>query len=240
MLSYLTKWSLTRRKIFTNCARRFGIKYFYRSHLSNKNVNGKTRQSSWDLMIKSARKVFFERLSDLHKGIVWSEKLVESKMRFEFISNLSSNRPNNKLSNEEKNRFIFTGIKRIKRLMNQVLIRKISQGKINEWSYHDRIKPVNIGHIEVYCSPDLVYRLDNKWHLVRINFQAELNQPYLKLELCSMLIWSKGNQYLPNLEDKFVIHGLSFRNGIWRHKIINPTQKDLQETKQLLERMFTI
>ncbi|MEC7255800.1 MAG: hypothetical protein VXV76_04235, partial [Candidatus Thermoplasmatota archaeon] len=60
--------------------------------------------------------------------------------------------------------------------------------------------------------------------------------PYLDLELTSMLLWSKGNQYLPNLEDKFIIYGISFHNGKWHEKQFKPTQKILQETKQLLEK----
>ena len=52
-----------------------------------------------------------------------------------------------------------------------------------------------------------------------------------------MLLWSQGNQYLPNLADKFVIHGLSYSRGKWIHKKVIPNQQLLlQETKQLLEK----
>ena len=236
MQSYLTKWSLTRRKIFVNCARRFAINYFHQPKDYNNKFRKSKPSSNWDLMIYSARKVFFERLADLHKGITWGDKLTDSRIHFEIISNYASKQPNSKLSIEEKHQLISQAKNRIKRLMNQQVIRKICQGKILEWSCHDRIEPTFFGHLEVYCSPDLVFRLDGKWHLVRFNFQAELNQPYLKLELCTMLLWSKGNQYMPKLEEKFIIHGLSFHNGKWDYRIIKPTQTDLQETKQLLEK----
>ena len=88
----------------------------------------------------------------------------------------------------------------------------------------------------MYCSPDIVYRSGSMWHLVRLNFQSEKNQPFLDLELATMLLWSKGNQYLPNLADKFVIHGISYSRGKWIHKKVIPNQQLLQETKQLLEK----
>ena len=120
--------------------------------------------------------------------------------------------------------------------MRHNLIKKIVRGQIKEWSFHERTNSISFGHLDVYCSPDIVFRQGKEWHLVRLIFQAEHNQPYLDLELTSMLLWSKGNQYLPNLEDKFVIYGIYFHNGKWHEKRFNPTQKILQETKQLLEK----
>ena len=71
---------------------------------------------------------------------------------------------------------------------------------------------------------------------MRLNFQSEHRQPFQDLELRSMLLWSKGNQYLPSLDEKFVIHGLSWHKGKWLYNRLKPNQKLLQQTKQLLEK----
>ena len=235
MIGYLPQWSLTRRKIFTNCARRFALQYFNMDKA--KMVRRKSTRfiAHHDLMIKCTRIVFFELLSDLHRGVVWSDKLIISKMRFQ-INIHTSTKANTKLSLKKKNLLIRNGFLRLKKLMKQEIPRKILDKSIKEWSFYERIKSTKFGHLDVYCSPDIVYRENSVWHLVRLNFQSEHKQPFLDLELCSMLLWSQGNQYLPNLADKFVIHGLSFVKGKWFYRKIRPSQKLLQETKQLLEK----
>lgn len=186
-------------------------------------------------MIKSTRTVLFELLTDLHNGTIWTDKVLISKMRFAVNVDLLSNRQL-KIPIKRKNQIIIHGYKQIKRLMKQKILRKIADNSISEWSFYNRIKSTKFGHLDVYCSPDIVYRSGSMWHLVRLNFQSENKQPFLDLELTTMLLWSKGNQYLPNLADKFVIHGISYSRGKWIHKKVIPNQQLLQETKQLLEK----
>ena len=235
MNRYLSEWSLTRRKIFTNCARRFAKQYFFIGKTRNYQRKNATFVSYSDLMIKCTRTVLFELLADLHKGVYWSEKVIISKIRFHINVNISS-QIQQKISLKRKNQLILHGYRRIKKLMKQEIIKQIVDKSIKEWSFHDRVQATKFGHLDVYCSPDIVYRKGSVWHLVRLNFQSEHKQPFLDLELCSMLLWSKGNQYLPNIDEKFVIHGLSWHNGKWLYKKIRPNQKLLQETKQLLEK----
>ena len=235
MTRYLTEWSLTRRKIFTNCARRFAIKYFSFNKRTTSRQNKTSFISYSDLMVRCTRIVLFELLNDLHKGVYWSNKVIVSKLRFQLNVHISS-RDKLNMSLKRKNRLILHAHKRIKKLMKQEILRKIAANSITEWSFHDRVQSTRFGHLNVYCSPDIVYRKGAVWHLVRLNFQAENKQPFLDLELCSMLLWSRGNHYLPNLEHKFVIHGLSWHRGKWYYKKIRPSQKLLQETKQLLEK----
>ena len=236
MIEATTKWSVTRRKVFTNCARRYAIKYIdnNRPYLGQKKVY---YQSPWDLMIKTSRDIFFQLLADLHRGVNWSEKLIESRVRFELTSQLVSfGLTHDRISNKQKNQLIASAFIRIKKILKKSIIARIVDNDIKEWSFHNRIKPVSFGHMEVYCSPDIVYRYKSKWHLVRVNFQSERNQPYVELELCSMLLWSKYNQYLPNIQEKFALHGLFYNAGKWRNYSIMPSQRMLQESKQLLEK----
>lgn len=235
MNRYLSEWSLTRRRIFTNCARRFAKQYFFAQKAKKHQSNKKRFVAYSDLMIKSTRTVLFELLTDLHNGTIWTDKVLISKMRFAVNVDLLSNRQL-KIPIKRKNQIIIHGYKQIKKLMKQKILRKIADNSISEWSFYNRIKSTKFGHLDVYCSPDIVYRSGSMWHLVRLNFQSENKQPFLDLELTTMLLWSKGNQYLPNLADKFVIHGISYSRGKWIHKKVIPNQQLLQETKQLLEK----
>jgi len=236
MIEATTRWSVTRRKMFTNCARRYAIKYIdnNRPYLGQKKGN---YYSPWDLMIKTSRDIFFQLLADLHRGVNWSDKLIQSRIRFGLTSQLISfGLTNERISNKKKNQLISSAFIRIKKVLKNSIIARIVDGAIKEWSFHERIKPVSFGHMKVYCSPDIVYRYKSKWHLVRLNFQSERIQPYVELELCSMLLWSKYNQYLPNIDEKFAIHGIFYTDGKWRNYSFRPSQKMLQESKQLLEK----
>ena len=235
MSNYLTKWSLTRRKIFTKCARRFAIKYLHAGKKLDYMKVELSPVSDWDLMIKTTRTTFFDLMRDAHQGKSWSENLIKSRLHFELITNLANSK-SIKITKLRKNYLLDLGVSRIKKLIKQKIIRKLIEQKITEWSVQSRIKPTVMGHIEVYCSPDIVYKMNNKWHVVRVNFQAEKTQPYLDLELCSMLLWSKKNQYLPDIDNKFIIHGVSFDKGNWHQNSIIPTKNMLQEVKQLLEK----
>ena len=235
MNRYLPEWSLTRRRIFTNCARRFAKQYFFIQKSKQYDTNKNRFIAYSDLMIESTRTVLFELLTDLHNGTIWTDKVLISKMRYVVNVGLLSNRQS-KIPTKRKNQMIIHGYKRIKKLMKQKILRKIADNSISEWSFYNRIKSTKFGHLDVYCSPDIVYRSGSMWHLVRLNFQSEHKQPFLDLELATMLLWSKGNQYLPNLAEKFAIHGISYSRGKWVHREVKPTQQLLQETKQLLEK----
>ena len=235
MNRYLPEWSLTRRRIFTNCARRFAKQYFFIQKSKQYDTNKNRFIAYSDLMIESTRTVLFELLTDLHNGTIWTDKVLISKMRYAVNVGLLSSR-RSKIPTKRKNQMIIHGYKRIKKLMKQKILRKIADNSISEWSFYNRIKSTKFGHLDVYCSPDIVYRSGSMWHLVRLNFQSEHKQPFLDLELATMLLWSKGNQYLPNLAEKFAIHGISYSRGKWIHREVKPTQQLLQETKQLLEK----
>ena len=237
MPSNVTKWSLTRRKMFCNCPRRFAIKYLIGKSRETKKMYSTNWFSPWNLMIISTRQVFFQWLEDLHKGVVWTDKMLHSKIRLRIITNFYEIDSQKLHRSNFDTKILFSkGHARLKKLLRQPLIRKLARGEIKEWSYHERTRLVTFGHLEVYCSPDIVFRIGNKWHLVRLNFQSEIIQPYFDLELTTMLLWSKGNHYLPNLESKFNIYGIFYQQGKWYQKRIKPNQRMLQETKQLLEK----
>ena len=82
MSDYLTKWSLTRRKVFTKCARRFAIKYLHDGKKLDRKKVQSNRGSDWDLMIKTTRTTFFDLMKDAYAGKSWSENLLKSRLHF--------------------------------------------------------------------------------------------------------------------------------------------------------------
>ena len=96
MIEATTRWSVTRRKIFTNCARRYAIKYIDNNRPYLGQIKG-NYHSPWDLMIKTSREIFFQLLADLHRGVSWSDKLIQSRIRF----GLTSNFENKKIQQEK-------------------------------------------------------------------------------------------------------------------------------------------
>ena len=68
MSNYLTKWSLTRRKIFTKCARRFAIEYLHAGKKLDYMKVELSPVSYWDLMIKTMRNTFSDLMRDAHQG----------------------------------------------------------------------------------------------------------------------------------------------------------------------------
>ena len=233
----LTEWSLSRRKVFSNCPRRFILRYGLNSSSNQHSTRKFGEIAIKDIFIVTLREVFFDWLNDLHSNVVWTEKKLYSSVKFKITINTTDiDRSSRRITQSQRNQLISIGFSRLKGLMKLNLIRKITTGRIREWSCHKRIKKTFFGHLEVYCSPDIVFRVKSKWHLVRLNFQAEHKQPYHDLELSSMLLWSKGNQYLPNLAEKFVLHSIEYRKGKWSSVSFRPEQSTLQEAKQLLEK----
>ena len=122
MSNYLTKWSLTRRKIFTKCARRFAIKYLHADKKLDCMKVELSPVSDWDLMIKTTRATFFDLMRDAHQGKSWSENLIKSRLHFELITNLANSK-SIKITKLRKNYLLDLGVSRIKKLIKQKIIR---------------------------------------------------------------------------------------------------------------------
>jgi len=179
-----------------------------------------------------------ERLEDLRNSVEWSEKMVSLKIKLSLKHEFGIERKNNLKSDKINlfNSLIKKSNSRIDALWDTDIIKKISTGQIKEWSCLDRSEFLPNGHLDIYCSPDITFKLQNKWHLVRIDFQGEKYPKYDDLESLSMVNWAKQKKYLPSLTDQFIVHTVKFIDGQWHHQRFTPNEDLLQQSKQLLEK----
>ncbi len=229
-----TMWSITRRKALTNCAHQYILRYSNNQNSSIRRSNN-LKHSYNDIMIRATRNTMVERLEDLRNGKIWSPKMVLLKIKLSLKQELGLERFN-QINFLFRSELIKKGRSRIEQLWNTELIKKLSKGNIVEWSCLDRTKPLSNGHIDIFCSPDIAFKLQNKWHLVRIDFQGENLAQYEDLELLSMVNWAKEKNFLPALSRNFIVHSLKFIYKKWNHRKYVPNETLLQQSKQLLEK----
>lgn len=232
-----TMWSISRRKSLINCPRQYILRY----SRSQNNWNYKEnliKHSLKDLIIRSSRKLMIERLEDHKNGLDWSGKMILLKLRLNVRAELKFERYEmirNKNSRYLDN-LIYSAKNKLDSLWTTEIFKRIISSQIKQWSIMDRKKFYSDGHIDIFSSPDISYKIQNKWNLLRIDFQGEINNPSNDLECMSMVNWAKHNDFLPHITDQFVVHTLKFIKGIWVHEKYIPNDEILQQSKQLLEK----
>ena len=233
-----TMWSISRRKSLINCPREYVLRYSSNQTQYNKNNIKSNKKSLEDILVTCLREVMIERLEDQKNGIIWSKKmiLIKLKMSLEFeigkkgLAKIKASLP------KFFDNLILSAKKQLELLWNTNIFRRISNSKIKRWSCLDRKKAAPNGHIDIYCSPDLVFQIQKKWNLLRIDFLGEKSNYFEDLEALAMVNWSIENGNLPDLIDKFRVHVLKFRNGKWLYQKFIPNKNLLQQSKQLLEK----
>jgi len=188
------------------------------------------------LVIRSSRKVIHERLEDFKNGLEWSEKMISLKIRLGIKEEISSERYSAIRNSSNLKNLIHSAKNRINSLWNTNIFRRIISGQIKQWSCMDRKKFLSNGHIDIFCSPDISYKIQKRWHLLRIDFQGELRNPSDELESLAMVNWAKKNNFLPYVNSQYIVNTLKFINGKWIHNRYLPTDDLLQQSKQLLEK----
>ncbi|RJU80946.1 MAG: hypothetical protein DWB99_07460 [Candidatus Poseidoniales archaeon] len=228
-------WSISRRKSLINCPRQYILRYS-RSQRFSKNTQNIINFSLNDLVIRSSRKVIHERLEDFKNGLEWSEKMISLKIRLGIKEEISSERYSAIRNSSNLKNLIHSAKNRINSLWNTNIFRRIISGQIKQWSCMDRKKFLSNGHIDIFCSPDISYKIQKRWHLLRIDFQGELRNPSDELESLAMVNWAKKNNFLPYVNSQYIVNTLKFINGKWIHNRYLPTDDLLQQSKQLLEK----
>ena len=230
-----TMWSISRRKSLINCPRQYILRYS-RGQRFSKNTQNIINFSLNDLVIRSSRKVIHERLEDFKNGLEWSEKMISLKIRLGVKEEISTERYSAIRNSSNLKNLIHSAKNRINSLWNTNIFRRIISGQIKQWSCMDRKKFLSNGHIDIFCSPDISYKIQKRWHLLRIDFQGELRNPSDELESLAMVNWAKKNNFLPYVNSQYIVNTLKFINGKWIHNRYLPTDDLLQQSKQLLEK----
>lgn len=232
-----TMWSISRRKSLLNCPRQYVMRYS-RSQEKWKYSNNLVELSLTDLMIRSSRKLMLERLEDHKNGIEWSSRMVQLKLKLGLKVEMNLERYEQVKRKESRylNDLINSAKNKIDSLWNTEIFKRIISSEIRQWSVMDRKKFFSDGHIDIFCSPDICYKIQNKWNLVRIDFQGERKNASSELEGMAMVNWAKRNNFLPLVTEQYIVHTLKYIGGFWIHEKYFPSEEKLQQSKQLLEK----
>lgn len=230
-----TMWSISRRKSLINCPRQYILRYSRSQTFYNHEKNNITH-SLKDLVIRTSRKVMLERLEDLKNRLEWSDKMVLLKIRLGVKAEIKNERYQIIRNSYHLNNLINTAKNKINSLWETDIFKRIISGAIKQWSCMDRKKFFSNGHIDIFCSPDISYKIQNRWNLLRIDFQGEIRNSSSELESLAMVNWAKRNKFLPAVTNQYVVNTLKYINGIWIHDKYLPNDELLQQSKQLLEK----
>lgn len=232
-----TMWSISRRKSLINCPRQYIMRYSH-SQKNWKYHNNLIKHSLKNLIIRASRKLMLERLEDHKNNLEWSSKMILLKLKLYLKIELEPERYEliNSKKNREHNRLINSAKDKIDSLWNTKIFKRIISNDIKQWSIMDRKIFYSDGHIDIFCSPDISYKIQNKWNLLRIDFQGETKNASNELECMSMVNWAKRNSFLPLVTEHYIVHTLRYVKGIWIHEKYYPTDEILQQSKQLLEK----
>ena len=162
--------------------------------------------------------------------------MISLKIRLGIKEEISSERYSAIRNSSNLKNLIHSAKNRINSLWNTNIFRRIISGQIKQWSCMDRKKFLSNVHIDIFCSPDISYKIQKRWHLLRIDFQGELRNPSDELESLAMVNWAKKNNFLPYVNSQYIVNTLKFINGKWIHNRYLPTDDLLQQSKQLLEK----
>jgi hypothetical protein len=112
----------------------------------------------------------------IKNNLEWSSKMILLKLKLYLKIELEPERYeliNSKKKNRELNRLINSAKDKIDSLWNTKIFKRIISNDIKQWSIMDRKIFYSDGHIDIFCSPDISYKIQNKWNLLRIDFQGE-------------------------------------------------------------------
>tara|TARA_B110000116_G_scaffold254624_1_gene252311 strand:+ start:3043 stop:3765 length:723 start_codon:yes stop_codon:yes gene_type:complete len=150
-----------------------------------------------------------------YRGEEWSEVQAKNEMTARLRNNLKNS--SGEIDDALVNKMIGEGFPRISALDRAPLLSQLSGNHVDEWMPLNRLEAHWVGNSRVYTVPDLIARIGEKWHLVRLSTQMWRRVPseIQQLELGVMLKWALEEPSLPNSADQFVIHRIGWVNHRW-------------------------
>ena len=255
-MEYHKVWSKSRRELFLACPRWWVIRY----GLNQANWGqSKSREwhsmsdirSHWDLMLRSCKQTIFERLEDLQMNIEWSPLFIERKIRenlsekishqqkilsiHEVIGTKTAIDENLKLEDVDIEYLVKHSMKRITTLWNNDFIQALVSRFHKQWMVFERIERSSVNGIDLYCCPDIAVKIQNHWHLIRIDMQGKKDSSFEELEAMAMVSWIRGKHNFPILANKYTIRVIAWRNGFWNQQRITSSNDKLTQSNYLIE-----
>jgi hypothetical protein len=208
-------------------------------------------RSHWDLMLRSCKQTIFERLEDLQMNVEWSQLYTERKIRenlsekmfrqqkimsiHEIVGTKNAIERNLELNNLDMEYLIKNALKRINDFWKTDFVQALVNRFHKQWMVFERKEYGSANGIDLYCSPDIAVKIQNHWHLVRIDMQGRKDSCFEELEAMAMVSWIMGKKMFPKLANRFVIRIISWRNGFWNQQRITSSQQKLTQSNQLIK-----
>jgi len=168
-----------------------------------------------DLMLRAVNDSVKEWISIQYRGEEWSEAHAKNEMTARIRNFLKEN--GGEIDDEIVNKLTGEGFRRLSALNRAPLLSQLNGNRVDEWMPLNRLEAHWVGNSRVYTVPDLIARIGEKWHLVRLSSQMWRRVPseIQQLELGVMLNWAVEEPSLPNCVEKFVIHRIGWVNHRW-------------------------
>jgi hypothetical protein len=208
-------------------------------------------RSHWDLMLRSCKQTIFERLEDLQMNVEWSQLYTERKIRenlsekmfrqqkimsiHEIVGTKNAIERNLELNNLDMEYLIKNALKRINDFWKTDFVQALVNRFHKQWMVFERKEYGSANGIDLYCSPDIAVKIQNHWHLVRIDMQGRKDSCFEELEAMAMVSWIMEKKMFPRLANRFVIRIISWRNGFWNQQRITSSQQKLTQSNQLIK-----
>ena len=173
------------------------------------------RRNQNDLMLRAVGDGVKDWVLMKYRGEEWSEAQAKNEMTSRLRNNLKNG--SGEIDDGLVNKMIGDGFPRISALDRAPLLSQLSGNHVDEWLPLNRLEAHWVGNSRVYTVPDLIARIGEKWHLVRLSSQMWSRVPseIQQLELGVMLKWALEEPSLPNSADRFVIHRIGWVNHRW-------------------------
>jgi hypothetical protein len=207
-------------------------------------------RSYWDLMLRSSKQTIFERLEDLQMNVEWSQLFTERRIRENLNNNLSRQQKimsiheivgtknaidnNLELKHIDVEYLLKNAMKRIDSLWNTDIIQALINRYHKQWMVFERTEYGSVNGIDLYCGPDIAVKIQNHWHLIRIDMQGKKDSCFEELEAMAMVSWIRGKYNLPILPNKFVIRIIAWRYGFWNQHRFNSSEQKLTQSNYLI------
>lgn len=225
------EWSRTRKNLFFKCPRAWYLRYGYKSNSTRSRVP--SFQRPWDLMLRAMKETLLDRLDDLKEGKEWSSLLVEVQLKSSLQSHLDGSV--HRVSEQTQNALLKFSQHRFRLLWRTRILQQLQKRRHAQWYVLDRSEPTQYGIRRLYVTPDLVIRIQNRWHLVRFDMQKSPPRVHDESEANVMVFWALNNDGFSAPGESYRLHTVGWRQGFWHCETFQPTSQSIKQSQQLLE-----
>ncbi|RJU91151.1 MAG: hypothetical protein DWC08_06355 [Candidatus Poseidoniales archaeon] len=226
-----TEWSRTQKNLLLQCPRAWYMQYG-KTNKQSSNHRSLTSQRPWNLMLRAMKETLMDQLEDLHQGKEWSQLLTKHQL----YSNLKrrTNISMYDVSNVRLESLLKFAQNRYSRLWRTRILRQLCKNTHSQWYLFDRLEPVDIQGNQLFIAPDMVVRIQNKWHLFRFDMQSSAHSICHEEEANAMAIWAIQHNEFPQNPISFKLHTIAWHQGYWHQKTYQPSEKSVSNCSILL------